>query len=186
DQKVNFLTPPVCYLGLALGLSDQSSQADAAIAKGGHFVDCYRFKGDIADHRGDWAQAQQDYQAAVNLAPSLPMAYQSWGLALLRHGEYKDAIEKFQQANQRGPHWCDPLKYWGDALAAQGNYKEAIEKYAEAAKYTPGWGALELAWGQALDKLGRHKEALSHYQSAQNNGESLTAAEQMTLTKLLM
>ncbi|MGH8396934.1 MAG: tetratricopeptide repeat protein [Gammaproteobacteria bacterium] len=186
DQQANFLTQPTCYLGLALGLSDQNSQADAAIAKGEHVVDCYRFKGDIADHRGNWAQAQQDYQAAVSLAPSLPMAYQSWGLALLRHGNYKDAIEKFQQANQRGPHWCDPLKYWGDALAAQGNYKQAIEKYAEAAKYTPGWGALELTWGQALDKLGRHQDALTHYQSAKSTDENLTAAEHATLAKLLM
>ncbi|MGH8306879.1 MAG: tetratricopeptide repeat protein [Gammaproteobacteria bacterium] len=186
DQQANFLTQPTCYLGLALGLSDQNSKADVAIAKGGHVVDCYRFKGDVADHRGNWVRAQQDYQAAVDLAPSLPMAYQSWGLALLRHGDYKDAIEKFQQANQRGPHWCDPLKYWGDALAAQGNYKQAIEKYAEAAKYTPGWGALELAWGQSLDKLGKHQEAMTHYQSAKSNDESLTAAEHAILTKLLM
>ncbi|MGH8283249.1 MAG: hypothetical protein ACRESE_05330 [Gammaproteobacteria bacterium] len=122
----------------------------------------------------------------MNLAPSLPMAYQSWGLALLRHGDYKGAIVKFQQANQRGPHWCDPLKYWGDALAAQGNYKAAIQKYAGASQYTPGWSALELAWGQALDKLSEHKEALTHYQAAQSNGESLTADEHATLAKLLM
>ncbi|MGH8397235.1 MAG: tetratricopeptide repeat protein [Gammaproteobacteria bacterium] len=181
----NFLTNPACYLGLAEEFAGQPDQADAVIAQGGHFVDCYRFKGDIADHRNNWTQAQQDYQAAVALAPSLPMAYQSWGLALLRHKDYQGAIEKFRQANQRGPHWCDPLKYWGDALAAQGNYKEAIQKYAEAAKYTPGWGALELAWGQSLDKLGTHKEAMSHYQAAQSNSGSLTAVEQATLTKLL-
>ncbi|MGA9853184.1 MAG: tetratricopeptide repeat protein [Gammaproteobacteria bacterium] len=184
-QQANFLTLPACYLGLALEFAGQSVQADTAMAKGGHVVDCYRFKANIADHRGDWAQAQQDYQAAVNLAPSLPMAYQSWGLALLRRGDYKGAIEKFQQANQRGPHWCDPLKYWGDALAAQGNYKAAIQKYAEAAKYTPGWGVLELSWGQALDKLGEHKQAMIHYQSAQANNESLTAAEHVTLAQLL-
>ncbi|MGH8307856.1 MAG: tetratricopeptide repeat protein [Gammaproteobacteria bacterium] len=184
--RVNYISNPSCYLGLAEEMTGHSNKADAAIANGGHFVDCYRFKGDIADHRGNWTQAQQDYQTAVNLAPSLPQAYQSWGMALLRHKDYQGAIEKFQEANQRGPHWCDPLKYWGEALVAQGNYKEAIEKYADASKYTPGWGALELAWGQALDKTGDHKEALTHYQSAKNNGESLTAAEQMTLTKLLM
>ncbi|MGH8398227.1 MAG: tetratricopeptide repeat protein [Gammaproteobacteria bacterium] len=185
DQGVNFLTPPVCYLGLAEEMAGHPNKADVAIAKGGHFVDCYRFKGDIADHRGDWAQAQQDYQAAVNLAPSLPQAYQSWGEALLRKKNYVNAIIKFQQANQRGPHWCDPLKYWGDALAAQGNYKQAIQKYAEASKYTPGWGALELAWGEALDKLGKHEQAMTHYQAAHDNNESLTATEQATLAKLL-
>jgi len=182
--RANFYSPATCYLGLALEYSGQSDKADADIAKGERFVDCYRFKSDISDHRGDWAQAQKDYAAAVALAPSLPMAYESWGLALMRHQDYQDAIVKFQAANQRGPHWCDPLDHWGEALAAQGNYKEAVQKYAEAAKYTPHWGALELHWGQALDKLGRHVEALSHYQSAQGS-EDLTTAEQTILAKLI-
>ncbi|MGA9851949.1 MAG: tetratricopeptide repeat protein [Gammaproteobacteria bacterium] len=182
---VDYLTNPACYLGLAEELAGRPDKADAAIAKGGHFVDCYRFKADIADHRGDWLQAQKDYAAAVALAPSLPMAYESWGEALVRHGDYKDAIVKFQQANQRGPHWCDPLEHWGEALAAEGSDKEATQKYAAASKYAPSWGALELHWGQALDKLGKHKDAMSHYQSAQNNSESLSAAEQTTLATLL-
>ncbi|MHB8405268.1 MAG: tetratricopeptide repeat protein [Gammaproteobacteria bacterium] len=181
---LDFVTQPVCYLGLALGYTGHPKQADADIAQGGHFVDCYRFKADIAEHRGDWAQAQKDYQAAVALAPSLPQADESWGLALLRHQDYKGAIAKFQQANRRGPHWCDPLEYWGEALAAEGNYKDAVEKYTEAAKYTPGWGALQLHWGEALDKLGKHSDALAHYQSAQGS-ESLTAAEQTTLARML-
>lgn len=185
DVWSNFLTNPVCYLGLAEEFAGHPNQADTAIAQGGHFVDCYRFKGDIDDHRGNWAQAQQDYQAAVNLAPSLPMAYESWGDALARHGDYKGAILKFEQANQRGPHWCDPLEHWGEALAAAGDYRAAIQKYAVAAQYTPGWGTLELHWGQALDKLGRHSEALSHYHAAQENSESLTAAEHAALAQLL-
>lgn len=184
-QQTNFYTSTSCYLGLALGLSDQMVKADAAISKGGHFVDCYRFKADIADHRGDWAQAQKDYAAAVALAPSLPMAYQSWGLALLRHQDYQGAIEKFKAANQRGPYWCDPIKYWGDALAAQGHYKQAIEKYAEASKYTPGWGALQLDWGKALEKLGEHSNAVTHYQLASENAESLSADEHTALAKLI-
>lgn len=181
----DFNSPPVCYLGLAEEYAGHPNKADTAIAQGGHFVDCYRFMGDIADHRGNWTQAQAHYQAAVNLAPSLPMAYESWGEALERHGDFKGAIVKFEAANQRGPHWCDPLEHWGDALAAEGNYRAAIQKYAAAAQYTPGWGALELHWGQALDKLGRHSEALTHYQAAQAHSESLTAAEHTTLAKLL-
>ncbi|MDE2090550.1 MAG: hypothetical protein KGJ08_01450 [Gammaproteobacteria bacterium] len=163
----DFNSPPQCTLGLAEELAGHPVKADMAIAKGGSFVDCYSFKGDIAAHRGNWLQAQKDYSAAVVLAPSLPQPYESWGLALLRRGDYQNAIIRFQQANQRGPHWCDPLKYWGDALAAQGNYKDAVKKYALAARYTPGWRALELQWGEALDKLGRHSDALMHYHAAQ-------------------
>ena len=181
----NYVTQPVCYLGLALEYTGHPNQADADIAQGGHMVDCYRFKADIADHRGDWAQAQMDYQAAVALAPSLPEAYDSWGLALMRHQDYTGAIDKFKAANLRGPHWCDPLEHWGEALAAQGKYNEAVEKYAAASRYTPSWGALQLHWGEALDKLGAHDQAVAHYKLAETGAESLTAAENATLVGLL-
>ncbi|MDE2236103.1 MAG: tetratricopeptide repeat protein [Gammaproteobacteria bacterium] len=180
----DFYSPPVCYLGLAEELAGYPNKADAAIARGGHFVDCYRFKADIAAHRGDWSGAQKDYAAAVSLAPSMPQAYQSWGLALLHHHDYIGAIAKFQMADARGPHWCDPLESWGQALAAEGEYAQAVQKYAEAAKYTPGWGALELHWGEALDKLGRHSEAMAHYRSAQTFG-NLSETQQGQLTSLL-
>lgn len=181
----DFITPPGCYLALAEEFAGNSAKAEAALAQGGHFVDCYRFRGDIAAHRGDWAQAQQDYAAAVSLAPSLPQAYESWGEALVRHGDYQNAIVKFAAANQRGPHWCDPLEHWGEALAAEGNYRAAIQKYSEAVQFTPGWGALELHWGQALDKLGRHTEAQQHYKAAQQYSGSLTVAEYAELAKSL-
>jgi tetratricopeptide (TPR) repeat protein len=169
----NFYAQSDCYLGLALDNSGQAAQADAAIIKGGRFVDCYRFKADMAVRRNEWEQAQKEYAAAVALAPSLPQAYDSWGEALARHGDYKGAVLKFQSANQRSPHWCDPLEHWGEALAAAGDYKAAVKKFAEAARYTPGWSALEQHWGQALDELGRHDEALAHYQSAKDDSNGI-------------
>ncbi|MDE2197247.1 MAG: hypothetical protein KGJ56_08670 [Gammaproteobacteria bacterium] len=185
SQMLNFVTRPVCYLGLAMEYTGHPKQADADIAQGGHFVDCYRFKADLADHRGDWAQARQDYQAAVALAPSLPQAYDSWGLALMRHHDYPGAIAQFTAADRHGPHWCDPLEHWGEALAAEKNYPAAVEKYAEAARYTPGWSALQLHWGQALDAMGKHADAMEHYKLAQSGSESLSDAEQSELQQRL-
>jgi len=83
-----------------------SAKADEHIARGGRFVDCYRFKGDISDHRGNWEQAQKDYAMAVSLAPSIPSSYESWGEALARHANYAAALEKFRQANAHSPHWA--------------------------------------------------------------------------------
>ncbi len=120
-------------------------RADEAARRGGHFVDCERFRGDILDHRGDWAGAQQAYAQAVALAPDLPAAYYSWGVALARHGDFGGAITKLQAANQRGPHWADPLKAWGDVLAKQGHWSDALTKYDEALKYAPNWAALKQA-----------------------------------------
>ena len=112
----------------------------AAVPKSaGTFIDCYRFRADILDSRGDWPGAQKAYADAVALAPDLPAAYYSWVVALAKHGNLDAAAAKLKDANQRGPHWADPLKAWGDVLLKQGKAKEALVKYDEALKYAPNW-----------------------------------------------
>jgi tetratricopeptide (TPR) repeat protein len=142
-----------CWLAPAEEMAGRPQKADAALATGGTFVDCYRFRADILDHRGDWPGAQKAYAAAVALAPDLPAAYYSWGLALARHGDLAGAQVKYAAANQRGPHWADPLKAWGDALAAQRRWSEAQAKYDEAVKYAPKWPALAVARATAAKHL---------------------------------
>jgi hypothetical protein len=53
-------------------------KADAVLKAAGTFVDCYRFRADILDHRSDWAGAEKFYADAVALAPDLPAGYYSW------------------------------------------------------------------------------------------------------------
>jgi tetratricopeptide (TPR) repeat protein len=144
-----------CWRAPAEEMAGRPERADAAITAGGRFVDCYRFRADILDHRGDWAGAQKAYGEAVALAPDLPAAYYSWGLALARHGNPIGAAAKYAAANARGPHWADPLKAWGDALAAQGHWSDAAKKYAQASAYAPQWSALQVALAEARRHTGR-------------------------------
>lgn len=161
------IVPPVsCWLALAETRAGDSAHAQADIARGGHFVDCRRFAGDIADAEGDWKRAQMDYAAAVALAPSVPSSYDSWGEALMRHGDAAGAIAKFALAHEKGPQWADPLEQWGEALAAQGKFDEAIDKYREAARTAPDWGHLHLAWGRALARSNRASDARDEYRRA--------------------
>jgi tetratricopeptide (TPR) repeat protein len=154
-----------CWLAPAEELAGHPDKADAAVKAGGRFVDCYRFRADILDHRGDWPGAQTAYASAVALAPDMPAAYYSWGLALARHGDLAGAMAKYALANGKGPHWADPLKAWGDALAAQHRPAEAEAKYAAAAAYAPKWTALRIAWGHALQDQGRYREAIAQYRT---------------------
>jgi tetratricopeptide (TPR) repeat protein len=155
DPVINSTTPGYnCWIAPAEEMAGHPDKADAALQAGGRFVDCYRFRADILDHRGDWPAAQQAYAAAVALAPDLPAAYYSWGLALARHGDLDGATAKYAAANQRGPHWSDPLKAWGDALAAQGRWKAAAAKYDQAAAYAPAWAALQTARAAAHRRAG--------------------------------
>jgi len=132
-----------CWIAPAEEAAGHPDKADAVLKAGGTFVDCYRFRADILDGRGDWVGAQRAYADALALAPDLPAAYYSWGVALARHGDLAGAMGKLKDANQRGPHWADPLKVWGDVLVKQGNTKEALAKYDEALKYAPNWKQLK-------------------------------------------
>jgi hypothetical protein len=131
----------ICYAAVIYERTGQPAKADVALKPFGGFtyVDCYRFKGDILDLRGDWSGAQAWYGKAVALSPSSPAGYYSWGVALTKHGDLAGAAEKLQLANQKGPHWADPLKVWGDVLLKQGKTQEAIAKYDEALLYAPKW-----------------------------------------------
>ena len=138
-----------CWIAPAEEMGGHPDKADAVLKAAGSFVDCTRFKGDILDHRGDWAGAQKAYAAAVALAPDLPGGAYSWGRALARHGDLAGAEAKYAEANRHGPNWADPLKAWGDALAAQGRWKEALAKYQAAAKDAPDWAELKSALAAA-------------------------------------
>jgi tetratricopeptide (TPR) repeat protein len=131
-----------CWIAPAEEAVGQPEKADTALKTGGAFVDCYRFHGDILDHRGDLAGAKTAYADAVALAPDLPAAYYSWGLALARNGDLTGAEARFKDAHRRGQHWADPLKAWGDVLVRQGRAKEALLKYDEALLYAPNWVSL--------------------------------------------
>jgi len=132
-----------CWIAPAEEAAGHADKADALLKNSGTFVDCYRFRADILDGRSDWAGAQKAYADAATLAPDLPAAYYSWGVALVRHGDLKSAEAKLKDANQRAPHWADPLKAWGDVLVKQGKIKDALTKYDEALTYAPNWKQLQ-------------------------------------------
>jgi hypothetical protein len=142
-----------CWIAPAEEAAGHPDKADAVLKSAGTFVDCYRFHADILDGRGDWSGAQKAYAEAVALAPDLPAAYHSWGVALSHHGDFAGAETKLKNANQRGPHWADPLKAWGDVLAKQSKTREALVKYDEALKYAPNWRQLK----EARDSVAKQK-----------------------------
>jgi tetratricopeptide (TPR) repeat protein len=143
-----------CWVAPAEEAAGHPDKADAVLKTAGKSTDCYRFRGDILDGRGDWVGAQKTYAEGVSFAPDLPAVYYSWGVALAKHGDLSGAEAKLKDANQRGPHWADPLKAWGDVLVKQGKSKEAFAKYEEAIKYAPNWKALKEVREAATNQKG--------------------------------
>jgi tetratricopeptide (TPR) repeat protein len=154
DEMIDSVLPGgVCQNAPVQEAAGHPDRADISLNQGGTKVDCYRYRADVLDGRDNWKAAQAWYAKAVALAPDLPAAYYSWGLALARHGDPTGAIAKLTDAHQRGPHWADPLKAWGDVLIKQGRRDDALDRYNEAVKYAPNWQQLK----EARETLIKHK-----------------------------
>jgi tetratricopeptide (TPR) repeat protein len=182
------LPQAMCWAAPIYQRTGQPEKADAALAAPmkaigiSTFVDCYRFRGDVLDLRGDWKGAQIWYAKAVKLGPDIPSGYYSWGVALMRHGDLAGAAAKFAAANVVGPHWADPLEKWGEILMLQNHSDLAAAKFAEADKYAANWGRLHLKWGEALFYAGQHDAAKKQFALA--GSLYLSAADKAALAHM--
>ena len=132
-------------------------------------ADCYgcvQIRGLIASEAKQYGNADYWFARAVELAPSIPMAYADWGQSFLTRGKPDEAIAQFTLAHQKGPHFADPLEGWGEALMAKNQSHLALAKFAEAEKYAPNWGRLHLKWGEALGYTGHKDEAKKQFARA--------------------
>ena len=147
-------------------------------------ADCYqclRARAQIAALQGQAARSDWWFARAVASNPSMPLAEEEWGLALLKRGQPDAAIEKFKLSNTKGPHFADPLEGWGEALMARNQSHLALAKFTEANKYAPNWGRLHLKWGEALLYAGKPDQARAEF--ARAAALDLTPSEKSELAR---
>lgn len=152
DLRYSYEGQP-CYLGLAYGLVGRRAEAQAIFDRIGRWAACYTAAADVAAARDGAAAADRAYARAVALAPSMPLAYQHWGLALVARGAPARAEAMFRKANQTGPAWADPLKSLGDVAAQRGAWRKALGLYDRALPLAPRWPDLVQAHRNASAKV---------------------------------
>ncbi len=85
---------------------------------------------------GKFAEAQKDYQSALQIDPKDSYAYTGLGLVAFHENGFKDAAVYFSRAVAIEP---DDLGYFllGTALAKDGHTSEAAQAFAQARKISP-------------------------------------------------
>jgi Tfp pilus assembly protein PilF len=93
---------------------------------------------DLHYQRGNWAEAEQNFRKATEVAPKNARAWVNLGLALGQQGKYPEALAAFEKAVRPAEARCN-LAF---VLWTQGKRDQARELYREALEMDPG---LELA-----------------------------------------
>ena len=115
---------------------------------------------------GKYEEAQEEFQEALRIDPSLPLAYCYLGIISLELGEIDVGLSWCKQGLEIDPengylHYC-----LGAAFERKGRPIEAIEQYKIYLHGHPNDAECLFSLGCANDQAGLCKEALKYYKQA--------------------
>ncbi len=114
----------------------------------------------------DWAGAEGEFRAALELAPSYATAHQWYALYLLERGRYEEAAAEMRRAQS-----LDPLSLMIAATAGlgphyQGRQEEAMGRFRRALELEPSFWPARWMLGRALEASGDSAAARAELEKA--------------------
>ncbi len=129
-------------------------------------VDDYMKQGDMHFRQGQYAEAIEDYNKAIELDPNYTPGYNNRGLAKTNLEQYQEAIKDFDSAIQRDPNYVAAYFNRAIAKARLGQLTEAIEDFTKAIELDPNFAAGYNNRANAKQRLGQLTEAIEDYNKA--------------------
>ncbi len=117
----------------------------------------------LQEDRNRLADAEQEYRAALQIAPGNPFLHFVLGKLLTRMGRGDDARLSFREAIRIKPDFAEAHVALGRELA---DLDQSIPEYREAVRIEPDNYSAHLALWRALDEKGDKKEAEEQYRIA--------------------
>ncbi len=112
------------------------------------------------------AEALEQCQAAVRVAPDSPKACMALADALARQGKNEEAITRSHQAVQAAPGMAMTHYSLGCILGRSGQPEQAEVSFREAIRLDPGYCEAHNGLGVLLAGRGRNDEARYHFETA--------------------
>jgi tetratricopeptide (TPR) repeat protein len=124
-------------------------------------------RADLYQMAGAWYQeASVEYQEAVRLDPSNPIAHCNLGTILARQRNYEAAIEHFREAVRLNPELDRAHHDLAEALRNQGHWPEAVVEYREALRINSNSEQAYFNLGLTLGHLGDLEGAIASMEQA--------------------
>ena len=123
----------------------------------------YNNRGFAYNVLGDYKQAIEDLNRAIEIKPSYADAYNNRGIAYKGLGNYKQAIEDLNRAIEIKPSYAQAYYNRGNAYSGLGNYRQAIEDYSRVIEIKPSYADAYNNRGNAYSGLGNYRQAIEDY-----------------------
>jgi predicted TPR repeat methyltransferase len=119
---------------------------------------------------GRLSQAEQQFAAALALAPGRPSVLTNLGVVRLKLGRPAEAVGLLREALAQEPDNVEALAHCGTALAELGHADQALAYFDRALAANADAPALWTLRGTALKELGRPHDAAASYREALARG----------------
>jgi tetratricopeptide (TPR) repeat protein len=136
--------------------SGEMSDAERAVA---HFN-----RGSAHDGLGETAQAIEDYDAALLLAPEMEDAYYNRANDYFMLDDHARAIEDYDQAVRIDPTAAHAYNNRGEAHSRLGDEKQAIEDFSQALRIDPGYADAYRNRGVVYEIIGQYENAVNDWE----------------------
>ncbi len=123
-------------------------------------------RGNSLEGQGQYQQALECYEKALQLTPRMARAHLNRGNILLASGDALAALAAYQTALSHDPAYAAAHYNSGNALVALGRGADALAAYKRAISLKPDFVDAEVALGAVLDDLGQFDAAAASYRRA--------------------
>jgi tetratricopeptide (TPR) repeat protein/TolB-like protein len=147
------------------GHSERAEQELRTITARYRVDSAHRLLGIILTERGQFADAMQEFQRAIDVRPGYWANYSAMGVAAVRAGRYSDAERSFLRVTELQPDNADAYASLGAVYLLTDQRERAIEYFRRSIRSSPTVGAWSNL-GSTLTEAGRHEEALDAFRQA--------------------
>ncbi|KAL2130609.1 hypothetical protein VTI74DRAFT_6193 [Chaetomium olivicolor] len=120
-------------MNLELGAPDKAEEDfAAALAKNAEDPDIYYHRAQLHFIKGEFAEAQKDYQKSIDLDRDFIFSHIQLGVTQYKMGSIASSMATFRRCMKNFDKTPDVYNYYGELLLDQGKYHEAIEKFDTA------------------------------------------------------
>lgn len=115
---------------------------------------------------GDFGEAINYYQKAVELQPNYHLAHLNLGVALQKTGKLNAAKEELQKAIELKPNDAESYNSLGSVLVEENQIDAGISNYEKAIKLNPNSAEYHFNLGTALGQKNKFPESIKELQKA--------------------